>query len=493
MCSLLANILFISTLRHSDPPITMPINDMNNYFNRFDTEVSSFNCNSICQTIQYCSPINLTELDVVASISKIKPGKVGGPDGISGKVLKSCCHQLKSVLTRLFQALLQAGIVPSLWKESVIVPIPKGPSVYTVNDFRPIALTSVLCKTMERILAKYLMSSVGSSTDPLQFAYRRNRGTDDAVLTMMNFVTCHLQNSNSNARILFLDFTSAFNTMRVDILLERLISLGVNRCLVLWIKDFLLSRTQRVWYNGQLSDECTVNTGAPQGSVISPVLFSLYINDFIIHNSNFKLFKYADDMALVGLLQKNDINESVEYMKYVEELLGWCKNSALILNINKTKELVISRTRQDVAVVPVSIESHSVEIVDNIKYLGTFFDSKLSFVDNTNYILKKCMQRLFLIQRISRFGVSQNILEIAYKSLVESVLTYNLTSWYGHLNCKQKNSLARVTNIASKIIGRPQSKLGEVYTSRCVGKAERILKDPTHPLCDQFVLLPSGR
>ncbi len=174
-------------------------------------------------------------------------------------------------------------------------------------------------------------------------------------------------------------------------------------------------------------------------------------------------------------------------MKYVE-LLGWCKNSALILNINKTKELVISRTRQGVAVVPVSIE-----IVDNIKYLGKFIDSKLSFVDNTNYILKKCMQRLFLIRRISRFGVSQNILEIAYKSLVESVLTYNLTSWYGHLNCKQKNSLARVINIASKIIGRPQSKLGEVYTSRCVGKAECILKDPTHPLCDQFVLLPSGR
>ncbi len=103
------------------------------------------------------------------------------------------------------------------------------------------------------------------------------------------------------------------------------------------------------------------------------------------------------------------------------------------------------------------------------------------------------MQHLFLIQRISRFRVSQNILEIAYKSLVESVLTYNSTSWYGHLNCKQKNCLARVTNIASKIIGRPQSKLGEVYTSRCVGKAERILKDPTHPLCDQFVLLPSGR
>ncbi len=100
--------------------------------------------------------------------------------------------------------------------------------------------------------------------------------------------------------------------MRVDILLEWLISLGVNRCLVLWIKDVLLSRTQRVWYNGQLSDECIVNMGAPQGCVMSPVLFSLYINDFMFHNSNFKLFKNADGMALVGLLQQDDINESVE-------------------------------------------------------------------------------------------------------------------------------------------------------------------------------------
>ncbi len=116
--------------RHSDPPITIPINEMNRFFNRFDTEVSSLNCNSICQTISYCSPVNLRELDVVASISKIKPGKAGGPDGISGKVLRSCCYQLKSVFSRLFQALLQAGTVPSLWKESVIIPVAKGFSLF---------------------------------------------------------------------------------------------------------------------------------------------------------------------------------------------------------------------------------------------------------------------------------------------------------------------------------------------------------------------------
>ncbi len=145
---------------------------------------------------------------------------------------------------------------------------------------------------------------------------------------------------------------------------------------------------------------------------------------------------------------------------------------------------------------PVLIKSHSVEIVDNIKYLGTYIDSKLRYMDNTNYILKKRMQRLFQTRRISRFGVRLNILEIAYKSLVESVLTYNLTSWYGHLNFKQKNSLVKVTNIAV-IIGRPQSKLREVCTSRCVGEAECIFKDPTilkhTTLYEQFVLFHSGR
>ncbi len=106
-----------------------------------------------------------------------------------------------------------------------------------------------------------------------------------------------------------------------------------------------------------------VSTGAPQGSVLSPILFSLYISDFMIQYPNFKLFKYADDMALVGLLHKGSINDTTEYMKYVDELLNWCSNSVLILNIGKTKKLVINYTRQGISVKNVMIDSHPVEIV----------------------------------------------------------------------------------------------------------------------------------
>ncbi len=155
-------------------------------------------------------------------------------------------------------------------------------------------------------------------------------------------------------------------------------------------------------------------------------------------------------------------------MKYVEDLLGWCKNSAPILNINKTKELVISHTSACID----RVTQLRLSIILNI--LAHLLTVKLAL--RITLIIFKKMHATYIpiIWRIGRFGVSQNTLEIAYKSLVERVLTCNLTSWYKH----QKYSLASVTNIASKTIGRPQSKLGEVYASRCAGKAKCVLKDP---------------
>lgn len=108
------------------------------------------------------------------------------------------------------------------------------------------------------------------------------------------------------------------------------------------------------------------------------------------------------------------------------------------------------------------IDSHPDEIVNHFKYHGTLIDSKMSFQDNTYYDIKKCMHCLFLIRKLRSSDVSQNILEIVYMSLVESMLTYNITSWYGYLNCKQKNTLTRVINIASKVIGKPQRTLNQV-------------------------------
>lgn len=139
--------------------------------------------------------------------------------------------------TRLFQIFLDNGFVPLAWKNSIIIPVPKIPNAKSLKDFRPIALTSILCKCMERIVCKELLSQIETSIDPLQFAYRANRSTVDASLTLLNKVQNHLDNTNSYVRILFMDFSSAFNTVQPYLLLKRLYELGARACsIILWEK-----------------------------------------------------------------------------------------------------------------------------------------------------------------------------------------------------------------------------------------------------------------
>ena len=127
--------------------------------------------------------------------------------------------------------------MPGVWKSSIIKPIPKKPGSKELNDFHPVALTPVLAKCMERVVTKHLTASLNLYLDPLQFACKPHRGTEDATLTMVNMVSKHLQNTNTYVQILFVDFTAAFNTMQV-IFLQRLTDLGVDGDLVHWIKHW---------------------------------------------------------------------------------------------------------------------------------------------------------------------------------------------------------------------------------------------------------------
>ncbi len=256
---------------------------------------------------------------------------------------------------------------------------------------------------------------------------------------------------------------------------------------------FLSCRPQRVCVKGVMSDVLTVSNGCPQGCVLSPVLFSIFTNEFTINEENVRLFKYADDMALVGLLDKTNQTYDLAYLTHTKALETWCCSSQLEMNVAKTKELIMC-TKQDVICKPISLESQQVEIVEHFKYLGSILDSQLSFADNSEYIFKRCSQRLFLLRQLSGLGVSKHILELVYKSIVESVLNFHLPVWYKHLNCSLKNKLSRIVSSANKIIGRPQNQLTQLYVERTKKKTTRvILADGYHPLFSQFELLKSGR
>ena len=283
--------------KNSNKPTDISFNpdDLNSFFVRFEkTDITS-------PTPPGPNPsaptLNITEDAVVKQLKRLNSRKGAGPDGLLPKVIKMCADQLTPVITRLFKISLDSGTTPKIWKTATIKPLPKTTKPDQLKHFRPIALTSCLCKTMERLLKTYITEN--TPLDKYQFAYRARRSTQDAVLCLTTTVTNFIdQNSSYYARCLFLDFSSAFNTIDVRHLLPELKHLDSN--VINWIASFLTGRTQRTVVNNIMSKPITTYTGTPQGSVLSPLLFSIYTNRLVSECSNVTIVKYADDTCIMG-------------------------------------------------------------------------------------------------------------------------------------------------------------------------------------------------
>ena len=217
-------------------------------------------------------PPTITADEVRRIFNKIDSKRAPGPDQISGRVLQKCSEQLSPIFCQLFQKSLDTHYIPKAWKSSLIVPVPKVAKPSVLNDYRPVALTSIIMKSLERIVLKHILKDVQWNIDPLQFAYRNKRSTDDALLYTLHNIYCHLDRPKRYAWVLSIDFSSAFNTIRPHIMMERLWQLGVNADIIMWGESFLTERAQCVRVNEAVSSLIMTNTGSPQGSVISPVL-----------------------------------------------------------------------------------------------------------------------------------------------------------------------------------------------------------------------------
>ena len=232
----------------------------------------------------------------------------------------------------------------------MIIPIPKKAKVSTMNDYHPVALTSVVMKVFEHIMLRYLKSSTAGLLDPHQFVYQTNRSADDAVALDLHYVMKHLEQPSTYARILFVDFSLAFNTIIPVKLFDKLVSLNVHPAICHWTLNFLLHRPQSVKVNDSLSKLVILNTGTPQGCVLSPFLFTLFTNNCVSGNQSVCVVKFSDDTTVICI----NANESV-YREEVQRLVGWCKNNNLVLNISKTKEMIIDFRKKKPPINPFSL------------------------------------------------------------------------------------------------------------------------------------------
>ena len=387
----------------------------------------------------YVTDKNKTLIKMV--FTKVNVRKSVGPDGICSKLLKVCAPQLCQVFSALFTWSLKDGIVPGLWKTSMICPIPKNNSPSDLSDYRPIAITSVVMKCFEKIVLHHLLDLTKGMQDPFQFAYKPNRSIEDAILTLLHNTFLHTNNPKSYVRILFADFSSAFNTIKPYHLAKKLVRLNISPKLVIWIINFLSHRKQFVRFKGVLSGERSISTGVPQGCVLSPVLFTLYTND-CTGTENTIFIKYSDETAIVDLS-----NSIPHYIEEVDRFTTWCKANFLDLNVAKTKELLIDFRKQPPAVSPITIDGEIVERVMKYKYLGIILDNKLKFDSNVLNIYKKCHYRIYCLQRLRNIGINSKILALYYQSCVETLVTSCLICWYGSVNLRSKKLLNNIVKV----------------------------------------------
>ncbi len=330
---------------------------------------------------------------------------------------------------------------PFCFKTATIVPIPKTAKTTCLNDWRPVALTPIFSKCFEELIKTHICSVLPASLDPLQFAYRSNRSTDDAIAFTLHTALSHLDRKNTHVRMLFLDYSSAFNAIVSARLVRKLQTLGLNESVCSWILYFLSSRCQVVRMSKINSSPLVLNTGAPQGCVLSPLLYSLYTHDCTATHSSNVIVKFADDMTVVGLITDND---ETAYREEVHALTRWCQEKHLSLNINKTKELVVDFRRQKPEHTPIIIIDRTpVERVSSLKFLGVNITEDLTWSAHTDAVLKKAQHCLFLLRCLRKFGMSLHILHSFYTCTVESILTSCITAWYGNSTSSNRKSSAK--------------------------------------------------
>ncbi|KAK3571123.1 hypothetical protein QTP86_001911 [Hemibagrus guttatus] len=426
------------------------------------------------------------EDDVGQIFLKQKGRKAPGPDGVTPACLKTCAEQLAFIFSQIFNRSLELYEVPACFKRSTIIPIPKTSKITGLNDYRPVALTSVVMKSFERLVLAYLKNITGPLLDPLQFAYRANRSINIGLHSILQ----HLDKSGTNVRLLFVGFSSAFNTIIPTLLQTKLTQLSVPSSICQWITIFLTDRHQLVKLGKFTSYSRTTSTGAPQGCVLSPLLFSLYTNDCTSTDPSVKLLKFADDTTVIGLIQDGD--ESA-YRREIEQLAAWCSLNNLELNTLKTVEMIVDFRRNTPALPPLTIMNSTVPTVESFRFLGTTISQDLKWDTHIDSIIKKAQQRLYFLRQLRKFKLPQELLTQFYSAVIESVLCTSITVWFGSATKSDIRRLQRTVQTAERIIGAPLPTLQELYTSRLRKRALKITLDPSHPGHLLFDLLPSGQ
>jgi len=387
--------------------------------------------------------------EVCKLLSKLQHDKSPGPDNINPRILKECAAELSGPLTCLFRTSLEEGQLPQDWKEALVVPIFKKGSRYSVENYRPISLTSSCCKVLEKIVRTSLLQHMFDNKymSNKQHGFVHGRSCTTQLLKVMDKLTEYLD-VGGTLDLVYLDLAKAFDTVPHRRLLVKLEGYGIGGQLLTWIEQFLVGRNQRVRVAGTLSDRSPVLSGVPQGSVLGPILFICFINDLPEVITSF-VYMYADDTKIFN---KADLKIDQDTLRQdMIRLAEWTTEWQLRFNINKCKVMYIGKGNVKTRIcMPDGSGMTELEETTLEKDLGIWFNSSLKPDEQVAQAARKANQILGLIRRTFTYMDSE-LMKQLYTSLVRPHLEYGNVVWHPCLR-KHIDMLEAVQHRATKMI-----------------------------------------
>ena len=282
-------------------------------------------------------------------IKDLKPHGAAGPDGIRPKLLQECVEELAPVLAMIGRKSMETGMVPAEWKKANVIPIFKKGKKASPGNYRPVSLTSVCCKIVESIIKDDLLRHLKSNKliNTSQHGFTKNRSCTTNLLEFLELITKEVDNGKS-VDVVYLDFAKAFDKVPTARLLKKLKAHGVEGKVAAWVKAWLTDRTQRVSVRGKFSSWQQVLSGVPQGSVLGPVLFTIFINDLDSSVTRQQIIKkFADDTKVAQVL--NGPEDAEELQRTLDSLCEWARTWGMAFNVEKchVMHLGLNNQRQE--------------------------------------------------------------------------------------------------------------------------------------------------
>ena len=469
----------------TDP--TLIANTFNEFFASNFTDADS-DCNTICEGhigSHQLSSISTDANEIFDLINHLKSGKAPGSDGITSTMLKLTAGEIALPLTLLFNYSLREGLIPDDWKRAIVVPIHKSGDISSIKNYRPITLCSVVGKLLERVVTNRMigyMREVGLISKQ-QHGFVAGRSCTTLLSTV-----CHHWAQLLDVRsppvvdVIFLDWSKAFDKVSHSILLSKLHNYGICGPMWHWISSFLNQRYQSVQFRGSSSNWLPVLSGVPQGSVLGPLLFNLFVLDlpnFVQSN----LPQYADDTLLYRPIYSED--DVTIMQKDLDNIISWCILNKMCLNADKCKVMRLSKKLACDGNIPsYKISNSSLSVVQNYKYLGVIISSNLKWNDHVNHVASRTSRLLGFIKRIVRCN-DPAILSRLYKTLCRPIIEYGAPAWLPYQQ-SHINRLEKVQKrLARSCIPAPRGELTYQFRLEKLGLSS--LENRFHYLAIAFV------